>query len=100
MDLHFRNISIPIKSGALITALLMLPNVVWVLLPKAAASEVVSVPPLLSMAERVGRLAVLVLPFFFSLDLHRKFSAPVIVGMGLTRWFTMGAGSDISWEDS
>jgi hypothetical protein len=74
---------ISIKSGALIPVLLMLPNVVWMLLPKAEASEQASEPLLLTIAENIGRAAILILPFFFSLNLNRKLSTPVVVGMGL-----------------
>ena len=53
-----------VKSGALIPALLMLPNVAWMLFYNLNASPQVSVPLALSIAENVGRSVVLVLPFF------------------------------------
>lgn len=37
----------------------------------------------LTIAENLGRAAVLVLPFFYSLDLRRKYSTVVVAGMGL-----------------
>jgi hypothetical protein len=84
MDLSLWGISITIKSGAVIPVLFMIPNVVWMLLPKANVGEQVSVPIFLTIAENIGRVAVLILPFFFSLDFNKKFSALVGIGMGLT----------------
>jgi len=64
MVLTFGSVNITIKSGALIPLLLMLPNVVWVLLPKVDVDEQVSEPLLLTVVENIGRAAVLILPFF------------------------------------
>lgn len=99
MQLTFGNLNITIKSGALITLLLMLPNVVWMVLPKAEADKPASEPLWLTIVENVSRMATLILPFFFSLDVHKKFSMPVMIGMGLAlaiyygcwiRYFTGG----------
>ncbi|HNT76670.1 MAG TPA: hypothetical protein PKH77_16795 [Anaerolineae bacterium] len=75
--------SIVLKSGALIPLLIMLPNVVWMLLPKVAVGAAPHEPLLLTVLENIGRLATLILPFFFALDLHKRFSLPVMIGMGL-----------------
>ena len=83
MHLTFGDLSITIKSGAWIPLLIMLPNVVWMLLPKTDAGKQIPEPLLLTILENVGRLATLILPFFFSLDMHKKFSLPVVIGMGL-----------------
>lgn len=83
MLLTFGDLSITIKSGALIPVLIMLPNIVWMLTPKADAGALPSEPLGLTIMENLGRFATLILPFFFALDLHKKFSVPVIVGMGL-----------------
>ena len=72
-----------IKSGVLIPLLIMLPNVVWMLWPKADAGEHVSAPRVLTIVENIGRIAVLILPLFFSLDLSKERSTPVMIGMGL-----------------
>ncbi len=82
MNLTFGDVNITIKSGALIPLLIMLPNVVWMIMPKADASQPTSEPLWLTIMENVGRFATLILPFFFSLDLNRKFSTPVAIGMG------------------
>jgi hypothetical protein len=83
MNLTLGSISIAIKSGALIPLLLMLPNLLWMLLPKTYAVSPVSEPLFLTIVENLGRIAILVLPFFFSLDLNKRFSVPVMVVMGL-----------------
>jgi hypothetical protein len=83
MNLFLWGMSITIKSGALIPVLFMVPNVLWMLLPKTNVGEQVSVPMILTIAENIGRVAVFLLPFFFSLDLNKEFSALVGIGMGL-----------------
>lgn len=83
MDLVLGGINITIKSGALIPMLIMLPNVVWMLLSKADTGGQVAAPLFLTIVENIGRAAVLVLPFFFSLDLNKEHSILVIIGMGL-----------------
>lgn len=98
MNLTFGDLNIALKSGALIPLLVMLPNVVWVFAPKANAGPSPSEPLLLTILENVGRFATLILPFFFSLDLHKRFSTPVLIGMGLalavyyTCWIRYFAG--------
>ena len=83
MNLTLGNLSIPIKSGALIPVLLILPNVVWMLFPKVAGAKQVSEPLFLTILENIGRVAILILPFFYSLDLNRKYSTLVLIGIGL-----------------
>ena len=95
----FDNLHLTLKSGILIPLLVMLPNVVWMLVPKADAATPPPEPLLLTILENLGRFATLILPFFFSLDMHKKFSTPVMIGMGLAmavyyacwiRYFTGG----------
>lgn len=98
MHLTLGNLSITIKSGALIPVLLMLPNVLWMLLPEVAGDRRASGPLFLTIAENGGRIAILLLPFFYSLDLNRKFSTLTLIGMGLalaiyyTSWVRYLAG--------
>ena len=90
-----------LKSGTLIPALLMLPNVAWMLFYNLNASPQVSVPLTLSIAENLGRAAVLVLPFFYSLNLKNTYSMLALVGMAIAltvyyaAWgrFFVGGGS-------
>ena len=95
---------ISVKSGALIPVLVMLPNVLWMALPRAEANTQTHEPLFLTIVENVGRVAVLILPFFFSLDLNRRLSTPVAVGMGLalalyyaawTRYFMGGRSAHL-----
>jgi hypothetical protein len=79
----FDNVHLTLKSGVLIPLLVMLPNVMWMLAPKADASAHPSEPLFLTIVENVGRIATLILPFFFSLELRKPLSTPVIIGMGL-----------------
>lgn len=72
-----------IQSGAVIPVLLMLPNLAWMFFSRPNHAPRPLVPPALAMAENVGRGAVLVLPFFYSLDLQRQFSVPALTAMAL-----------------
>ena len=70
---------IPIKSGALIPILIMLPNILWILLPQSTKSDNASAPFALNIAENIGRAAILVIPFFYSLSFGKRFSTPALV---------------------
>ena len=72
-----------VKSGALIPAFLMLPNVAWMLFYNLDAGPNVSVPLALSIAENAGRVVVLVLPFFYSLNVKKKYSPLAMIGMAI-----------------
>jgi hypothetical protein len=82
---------ISIKSGALITALVMLPNLMWVLLPHTNPGENSPVPAALNFAENVGRIGILVIPFFYSITLGKRFSTPVLFIAGLALALYYGA---------
>ena len=90
-----------LKSGALIPAFLMLPNVAWMVLYDLDAGPNVTVPLALLIAENAGRVAVLVLPFFYSLNVKNKYSPLAMVGMAIaltvyySAWarFFVGGGS-------
>ena len=77
------NLRLAVKSGAIIPALLMFPNVAWMLFYNLDADPQVSVPLALSIAENVGRAAVLVLPFFYSISVKNKYSTLALVGMAI-----------------
>ncbi len=104
MNLTLGGLSITIKSGALIPVLLMIPNVLWILFPPVDAGKNVPEPLLLTIIERVGLFAVLAIPLFLSLDLQKKFSAPMLIGMGPAlviyyacwlRYFTGGRSAEL-----
>lgn len=96
--------NLAIRSGALVPVLLMLPNVVWIALPKVGASNDARVPGWLNIAENLGRLASLALPIFYALDMGRPLSIPTAIGMGVTlafyyicwlRYFTQGRAPEL-----
>ena len=88
------------NSGAVIPVLLMLPNVGWMLSPESDGGEQGSAPSALTIAENLGRAAVLGLPFFYSLDLRRKYSTVVVGGMGLALAVYYAAWSRLcGWGD-
>ena len=70
---------IPIKSGALIPILIMLPNILWILLPRSTKNNQASGPLALNIAENIGRAAILVIPFFYSLSSGKTLSTPALV---------------------
>ena len=76
-------LNIAIRSGALFPLLLMLPTVAWMILPKADASERRPTPLALNIVENLGRVAVMVPSFFYSLDFGKEHSLWVAAGMGL-----------------
>ncbi|MFY9813427.1 MAG: hypothetical protein WBQ62_03725 [Dehalococcoidales bacterium] len=89
----------PIKSGVLITVLLILPNLVWMLLPKKPAAPKASTPIALTISEWVSRIAVFIIPLFYTIELSKKFTAFAIAIMSLAiviyyaawiRYFIMG----------
>ena len=90
-----------INSGALIPVFLMLPNVAWMLLYNSQAGPSASVPIALAIAENVGRVAVLVLPLFYELNVKKQYAPQALVGVGIAltlyyaAWarFFLGAGS-------
>ncbi len=95
------NLTLALKSGAVIPVLLMLPNVAWMLFYSLDAGAKSAVPLALSIAENVARVVTLALPFFYSLNLKRTWSTTVLIGMAgalavyYLAWgrFFMGGGS-------
>jgi hypothetical protein len=81
---------IPIKSGAIIPLLILLPNIIWFLLPHASTSSNASVPLALNIAENIGRAAILIIPFFYSLSFGKRFSgvALVVVCLALALYYS------------
>lgn len=84
--------------------LLFLPNVIWMLLPKADIAEQGSVPLFLTIAENLGRAAVLILPIMYPLKSDKKYSIMVMIGMSIAlaiyyaswvRYFIGGRSSEL-----
>jgi hypothetical protein len=83
MNLAFGGVHITITSGALIPILLMIPNAAWMVVPKGDSGTSAAEPWYLTVVERIGLAAVLIIPFFHSLDLHKPFAAPAAIGMAV-----------------
>ncbi len=83
VDQPLRSGRLRIGSAALIPALLILPNLAWVLLPANEAPQPGSAPLAPTIIENAARAAVLVIPLFLSLDFRRRYSKPVAAAMGL-----------------
>lgn len=83
MNLRFDSFTLSIRTGALIPLLIMLPNLLWALLSKNEGVPQNPAPGFLTIIENIGRVGILLLPFFYSLNLTKSYSKPVIFGMGL-----------------
>lgn len=70
-----------IRSGAIVSVLLMLPNLVWMLFYSLDPGAKDAVPFSLSLAENVVRSVALALPFFYPLHLKRTWSMAVLGAM-------------------
>jgi hypothetical protein len=97
-----------LKSGAAIPALLMPPNLAWMLFYSLDAGTTSAVPVALSLAESASRMVVLALPFFHTLNLKRTGAKAVLTGMGIAlaiyyaAWarFFMGGGTNALLSES
>ncbi len=79
--------TLPLRSGWLVPALIMLPNLIWMLTPKTGAADESRAPQSLKVLENIGRLAILVLPFFYSFNWSRRLFLPVAGVMALALLF-------------
>lgn len=61
----------------------MLPNLAWLVSRPADAGDARPVPRVVTPAEHIGRAMVLVLPFFYGLDLRGRYAIPAASAMGL-----------------
>jgi hypothetical protein len=89
MTVTLGDISVTIQSGAWIPILLLIPNLLWMISPKPETDGRAVEPPLLTVIETIGRIAVLILPWFYSLDLQRPYSLPaaIVVGLALSVYY-------------
>ncbi len=90
---------IPFRSGAAVPLLLMLPNIAWLIWSSGDGRKQSLPPPFLALAENIGRIALLVLPFFYSLKISEPLERVAAVAMALflaiyyacwIRYFTNG----------
>lgn len=66
-----------IKSGIIISGLLLLPNILYFLKRKGKSDDRAnhaSVSSTAEISENIGRLGILVIPIFYSLNLNNRFS--------------------------
>jgi hypothetical protein len=66
-----------IKSGIIISGLLLLPNILYFLKRRGESDEranIVSVSTIAEISENIGRLGILVIPIFYSLNLNNRYS--------------------------
>lgn len=99
MPISLGFIDFTLKSGALVPLLIMLPNIIWMTLPRQAAAPSSPVPAWLNILENIGRVGILVVPFFYDLGLDKPGGVVVAVAMGValglyyaawTRYFLRG----------
>ncbi len=83
MSISIGNFISIIKSGIIIPILILIPNFVWMVLPKVKSTTSQNEPLVLTIAENVGRFAALLIPLFFSIHWHKKYSLPVLILMGI-----------------
>ncbi len=74
---------IPLRSGAVVPLLLMAPNIAWLIRPSGDARKQSPPAPSLALAENIGRIAVFVLPFFYSLKMSEPLERAAAVAMAL-----------------
>lgn len=72
-----------LRSGAWVPILLMVPNLAWMLLPRSTPASARASPRALKVTENAARVAVMVLPFLYSLDFNGRFAVPVTTAMAL-----------------
>ena len=82
MTISLGTIDFTIKSGAGIPMLVMLPNILWMILPKEETSPTAPVPLWLNILENIGRVGILIIPFFYALDFHKPYIHPGADGHG------------------
>lgn len=71
-----------IKSGIIISGLLLLPNILYFLKRRGKSDDRayhMSVSSIADISENIGRLGILVIPVFYSLNLDNRFSLCFII---------------------
>lgn len=69
------------KSGFVVPVALMAPNALWFFFPAVGQTNDAGVPAVAAVFEQVGRIAVLVIPFFHTLHFRRRHAAVVAGAM-------------------
>lgn len=83
LTLTIGKLTLTIKSGIFIPILVLIPNLIWMILPKAAVNAAKSEPLTLTIIENIGRLATLILPLFYAIQWQKKYAILVLILMGI-----------------
>ncbi len=70
---------IPVKSGAVIPVLILIPNILFLFMPPLTPAGRETAPLILTVAENIGRAAIVVMPLFYPLSLKNRFSKAALV---------------------
>lgn len=60
------------KNGGIVTLLLLLPNIAWLIRGTKGSGQTRAVSQLLGTVENILRVAVFVLPFFYTVDISTR----------------------------
>ena len=82
MPIKFGDFVFTLKSGILIPILVLIPNFVWVVLPKVKSTVSPSEPLLLTIFENMGRFATLLIPLFYAIQWQKKYAILILTLMG------------------
>ena len=80
----------PVKSGILVSILILAPNALFLFLPPLTPSRNQAVPFMLMVAESIGRIGTLLIPVFYTFSFKRRFttSALMVAAMALLIYYT------------
>jgi hypothetical protein len=104
MNSFLGNINFGIHSGGILSILVLLPNLAWMIFPGASDPKPNKVPAFLPVLENVSRIAILLLPFFYTPVFNQAFSLPAGIGAALAqgvyyaawiRYFTHGRAASL-----
>src|SRR5512143_1610214 len=82
---------LPFKNGVLVPILLLIPNLIFLFLPPVNPPGTSTVPVILSIAENIGRVAVLFIPVFYIFSFKQKPAMPVLSVWGTALVFYYAA---------
>lgn len=80
MNSFLGNINFGVHSGGILSILVLLPDLAWMIFPGASEPKPNKVPAFLPVLEYVSRIAMLLLPFFYTPVFNQAFIAPVVIG--------------------
>lgn len=81
MIIRLGDFNITINSGIIFPLLILIPNLVWMIMPKPESIPTSEEPVLLTIIENIGRFATLLIPLFYAVQWQKKFTIPVLAVM-------------------